>query len=105
MSENNLQAKLDHIQSVYRDWLSAKSALADAQQELERALSLIQEIETAYYSADFAALYQADAEGKLNTATEGEYSVMGEDTIYNEFIEKDQILWSMLKLCVKHLER
>ncbi|OOS06015.1 protein of unknown function [Moraxella cuniculi DSM 21768] len=104
MSNPDQQATLDAAQALYREWLAAKSALQNTREQLEHALAVMEKLQQTYYSPAFNELYDADERGELNTTTQGEYSVMSQDTIYNEFIEKDQELWRLLKLCVQHLE-
>ena len=50
-------------------------------------------------------LHDADAKGLLDTKTPGEYSVLSEDAVYNVLIDKEQLLWAHLKLCIEHLQR
>ena len=101
----HLQEKLDHIQSLYRQWLAAKEVLERSRNELKQALKIMGELEAAYYSPEYSDLLHADAQGLLDTKTPGEYSVMSEDTIFDELIDKDQALWATLRLCIDHLDR
>ncbi len=105
MKPHHHQARLDALQDTYRQWLALKPALYEAKDTLSHAMQLMQQLEHSYFGAEFAELMNADNQGTLDTRTPGEYSVLGEDTIWNELAEKDELLWSILKLCIAHLDK
>lgn len=68
------------------------------------------QLQAFYFDDEFLAIDNAIENGlKLDLAThlmtEGEYSVMGEDTIWNAVDEQQQALWWLLRFAVKHLDR
>lgn len=100
-----LQAKLDETQALYREWLSAKEQADEAYAAIVHAMAVMAKLEAAYFDDAFMQLHDADAKGLLDTRTPGEYSVLSEDTVYNALIDKEQLLWAHLKLCIEHLQR
>lgn len=101
----NLQAKLDETQALYREWLDAKQQADEAYAAIEHAMAVMKKLEAAYFDETFIQLHDADAKGLLDTTTLGEYSVLSEDAVYNALIDKEQLLWAHLKLCIEHLQR
>lgn len=105
MTPKDAQARLDQLQSLYRQWLDQKSQLDTLERHLTAALETITALERAYMSDDYHELLALDAKGLLDTTTDGEYSVLSEDTLYNEIIAKEVMLWQLLRLCVQALDR
>lgn len=105
MKSSTQQARLDALQETYRQWLALKPELYQAKDTLSHAMQLMQQLEHSYFGDEFGELMDADSQGILDTRTDGEYSVLGEDTIWNELAEKDELLWSILKLCIAHLDK
>lgn len=104
MTPTDAQARLDQLQALYRQWLDQKAVLQTFEQQLTDALQTIASLEHAYMSDDYHELLTLDAEGLLDTTTDGEYSVLSEDTLYDETIAKQELLWRLLRLCVQTLD-
>lgn len=100
------QQKIHHIQKLYREWLELEPKLAQAQKDWQHAIAIMSELEAFYFDGEWGQLHQAMEEGfQADLTTDGEYSVMGEDTLWNAFHDKDAKLWAMLRFAIKHLDR
>lgn len=100
------QQKINQIQEKYREWLGLYGRLETAYQELVKSTELMQELEDFYFRGDFQEIYESIENGeKLDLTTKGEYSIMGEDTLWNAFHDQQTLLWKFLKLAVKNLDK
>ena len=100
------EQKIHHIQKLYREWLELEPRLAQAQKDWQHAITIMNELEAFYFNGEYGELYQAIEDGlQVDLTTDGEYSVMGEDTLWNAFHDKDVRLWQLLRFAVKHLDR
>lgn len=105
-SPQSAQQKIDHIQALYRQWLQLSDELDQAYQTWQQAMAVMKELETFYFDGEYLALSQAIDEGlKVDLTTQGEYSVMSEDALWNAFYDKEVKLWQMLRFATKHLDK
>lgn len=100
------QQKIDHIQAVYRQWLKLNVQLRKAQQDWQQSVELMQEMERFYFDGEWSKLHDEIANGlDVDLTTDGEYSVMSEDTLWNASCEYQSLLWHNLRFAIKHLDR
>ena len=98
LSAEQMQSRLDHIQSCYRRWLEA------AQEEWRQAAGLMAELD-AFYAKEYMAFNQAVENGlELDERTEGEYRVLSEDALYNAFGEQYELAWQWMRLAMQSLD-
>ena len=72
LSAEQMQSRLDHIQSCYRRWLELQPKLEAAQEEWRQAMGLMAELD-AFYAKEYMAFNQAVEDGpELDETTEGE---------------------------------
>lgn len=99
------QATLDEIQATYRQWrelyTQAQTSLETLQQLSERMAVL----DNFYFEGAYREFVDAMDEGEhFDTTTKGEYSVLGEDTLWDAHHDYKQLLWQQLKLLVDLLD-
>ncbi|MDO4450219.1 MAG: DUF4298 domain-containing protein, partial [Moraxella sp.] len=59
-----------------------------------------------YFDGEWRELYEKIENGEeFDLTTDGEYSIMGEDTIWNAVHDHDSTLWDFMRFCVKHLDK
>ena len=85
LSAEQMQSRLDHIQSCYRRWLELQPKLEAAQEEWRQAAA----VETGL---------------ELDERTEGEYRVLSEDALYNAFGEQYELAWQWMRLAMQSLD-
>ena len=104
LSAEQMQSRLDHIQSCYRRWLELQPKLEAAQEEWQQAARLMAELD-AFYAKEYMAFYQAVEDGlELDERTEGEYRVLSEDALYNAFGEQYELAWQWMRLAMQSLD-
>lgn len=102
----SVQNRIDEIQAVYREWLALQDKLTQAKQDLAQSAKLMGQLEQFYFDGEYRDIYEQIENGlAVDLKTDGEYSVMGEDTIWNAKHEFDSTLWDFLRFCVKHLDK
>lgn len=103
---NNSQNRINEIQNAYREWLSLQEKLAQAQQDWQKSVELMQKMQTFYLDGEYQAIYEKIENGEnFDLTTQGEHSIMSEDALWNAMHEHDQALWQMLRFAVKHLDK
>ena len=99
------QRRIDEIQSLYRQWLRLLPALQAAQRQWRQASGLMRQLED-FYEQEYGPLNQAISAGlPVDLRTEGEYSVMSEDALYDAFGERQNLAWAWMRLAMKDLDR
>ena len=59
-----------------------------------------------FYEQEYGPLNQAISAGlPVDLRTEGEYSVMSEDALYDAFGERQNLAWAWMRLAMKDLDR
>lgn len=100
------QQQLDQMQTLYRQWTLL---LPQLQQDLERwqeAINIMQQLDQFYCNGDYRHLMDLEEQGiTLNTQTQGEYSVLSEDAIWNALHEHQNLAWQHLRSAIKVLDR
>lgn len=103
---NNPQNRINEIQTTYHEWLSLQEKLAQAHQDWQKSVELMQKMQTFYLDGEYQAIYEKIENGEnFDLTTQGEYSIMSEDALWNAMHEHDQALWQMLRFAVKHLDK
>ncbi len=99
------QARLDEIQRLYREWTELLPKLEAAQQDWQRGADIMQALAHFYFDGEFNAYCDALENGlDLNLHTDGEHSVLSEDTLWNALHEQQQLAWQRLRSAVAVLD-
>jgi len=98
------QQRIDEIQALYRRWLQLLPQLEAAQQQWRQAAQIMTELDK-FYAAEYMAYTNAVADGlPVSLRTEGEYSVLSEDALYNAFGEQYELAWQWMRLAMQSLD-
>ncbi|MDO4895206.1 DUF4298 domain-containing protein [Moraxella sp.] len=100
------QKLIDQMQANYKEWLALQEKLSQAHQDLQRSVELMKSLQAFYFDGEWRKLYEKIENGEqFDLTTDGEYSVMSEDTIWNAVHEQESLLWQQLRFAVKHLDK
>lgn len=101
MSDQNT---LNQAQEAYRTWLALQPKLEDAVQAIKQSAEQMAKL-SDFYENDYRNLYEAQEAGaNLDLTTQGEYSVLSEDAVWNAMHEHDSNLWSVLRASMNALD-
>ena len=91
------QQRIDEIQALYRRWLQLLPQLEAAQQQWRQAAQIMTELDK-FYAAEYMAYANAVADGlPVSLRTEGEYSVLSEDALFDAFDDHYRLAWQWLR--------
>ena len=91
------QQRIDEIQALYRRWLQLLPQLEAAQQQWRQAAQIMTELDK-FYAAEYMAYTNAVADGlPVSLRTEGEYSVLSEDALFDAFADYTRLAWQQLR--------
>ncbi|MFA9486014.1 DUF4298 domain-containing protein [Moraxella haemolytica] len=100
------QNRINEIQAIYKEWLTVFERLQTAKQDLAKSAELMSQLEDFYFDGQWREIYEAIENGEnFDLTTDGEYSVMSEDTLWNAFNDQQDLLWDNLRFAVKHLDK
>ncbi|OSI07176.1 Uncharacterised protein [Neisseria animaloris] len=100
------QARIDHIQKLYREWTQLLPKLEAAHQDWLRGEAIMRELAQFYFEGEYMRYVQALEDGlDVNLHTQGEYSIMSEDALWNAFAEQQNLAWQRLRSAVAVLDR
>ncbi|HFC3402492.1 TPA: DUF4298 domain-containing protein [Neisseria gonorrhoeae] len=101
----NTQKRIDEIQSKYREWCHLLLQLEENIHRWKYAVALIRDMDN-FYTHEYQVRHQTIKDGvELNLQTEGEYSIMSEDALWNAPGEFHQLAWLYLCSSVDTLDR
>ncbi len=99
------QTRIDEIQQLYREWMQWLPKLQAAQSDWQHAAVLMQKLAQFYFGGEYNRYYNALANGlDVDLRTQGEYSVMSEDSLWNAFGEQQTLAWQWLRAAVAALD-
>ncbi len=100
-----MQKRIDEIQSKYREWCHLLPQLEEDLKRWKHAVALIRDMDN-FYTHEYQACHRAIEDGaELDLRTEGEYSIMSEDALWNALGEFHQLAWLYLRSSVDALDR
>lgn len=106
MEMKQKQQRLDEIQAMYRNWLEAQKKLMDAQKDWQHAIQLMKQLEQFYFQGEYREYLDAEEQGTVwDCRTEGEFSVLSEDALWNAFHEYQQFAWQQLRTAISILDQ
>lgn len=98
------QRRIDEIQSLYREWLRLRPKLEAAQDEWRKAAEIVRKLD-GFYSGEYNRYYTEIENGlPVSLETEGEYSVMSQDALYDAFGDHYRLSWEWMRLAVASLD-
>lgn len=98
------QRRIDEIQSLYREWLRLLPKLEAAQDEWRRAAEIVRKLD-GFYSGEYNRYYTEIENGlPVSLETEGEYSIMSQDALYDAFGDHYRLSWEWMRLAVASLD-
>lgn len=98
------QRRIDEIQSLYREWLRLLPKLEAAQDEWRKAAEIVRKLD-GFYSGEYNRYYTEIENGlPVSLETEGEYSVMNQDALYDAFGDHYRLSWEWMRLAVASLD-
>ena len=98
------QRRIDEIQSLYREWLRLLPKLEAAQDEWRKAAEIIRKLD-GFYSGEYNRYYTEIENGlPVSLETEGEYSIMSQDALYDAFGDHYRLSWEWMRLAVASLD-
>lgn len=101
----NMQNDIQHLQQRYRECLQLQQKLQAAQQDWQRLNDIMRELNVFYFNGKYQQYHQAIEEGAaVDLRTDGEYSIMSEDALWNAFHEHQQIAWAQMRLAMSVLD-
>lgn len=100
-----MQNHINQIQALYREWLQLNEKLNLAQQDWQRSTEIMQQLNDFYFNGAYRDYHEAIEQGaKIDLTTQGEYSIMSEDTLWNAFHEHQQMAWQRLRSAIAVLD-
>lgn len=106
MNKSSSQQRIDEVQAIYREWVALQPKLEQAQKDWQKSVQLMAQLEVFYLQGEYREIHDKLDNGEnLDLTTEGEYSVMSEDAIWNAMYEHQQQLWQLLRFAVEHLDK
>ena len=98
------QRRIDEIQSLSREWLRLLPKLEAAQGEWRKAAEIVRKLD-GFYSGEYNRYYTEIENGlPVSLETEGEYSVMSQDALYDAFGDHYRLSWEWMRLAVASLD-
>lgn len=98
------QRRIDEIQSLYREWLQLLPKLEAAQDEWRKAAEIVRKLD-GFYSGEYNRYYTEIENGlPVSLETEGEYSIMSQDALYDAFGDHYRLSWEWMRLAVASLD-
>lgn len=98
------QHRIDEIQSLYREWLRLLPELEAAQDEWRKAAEIVRKLD-GFYSGEYNRYYTEIENGlPVSLETEGEYSIMSQDALYDAFGDHYRLSWEWMRLAVASLD-
>lgn len=98
------QRRIDEIQSLYREWLRRLPELEAAQDEWRKAAEIVRKLD-GFYSGEYNRYYTEIENGlPVSLETEGEYSIMSQDALYDAFGDHYRLSWEWMRLAVASLD-
>lgn len=102
----SLQARIDEIQALYREWTAMQPRLEAAQQDWRRSITLMARLSAFCFEGEYRTCRQAIEAGvPVNLHTKGEYSIMSEDALWDAIGDHQAMAWQRLRSAIDVLDR
>ncbi|MCP2040733.1 hypothetical protein L1281_001322 [Neisseria sp. HSC-16F19] len=101
----DINTEIRQTQALYREWCALQPRLQAAQADWQRAAEIMAALDGFYFHGGFSRAREAVEQGHAQAApAENEYSVLGEDTLWNAHIDFQQLAWQRLRSAVAVLD-
>lgn len=98
------QKRIDQIQDLYREWQGLLPQLEAAQNQWLHAMEVAQQL-AGFYENEYQTYHLAIENGlEISWKTEGEYSILSEDTLWNMLQEHYELSWFWLRAAIRQLD-
>lgn len=102
---SDMQNRVNEVQSLYKKWLQLHAKLQESEALWDEAMAVSTKLEDFYFNGEYREIFDAIEEGEnIDLTTEGEYSVMSEDALWNAFHEKQDLLWKTMRRAMDGLD-
>lgn len=103
---NEAQKRINEIQTLFREWTQLESKLNNANADWQRSVEIMETLSQFYFSDEYQNYMQAiDGGAEIPVHTEGEYSVLSEDALWNAFHEQQNLAWQRLRTAIDVLDK
>lgn len=100
-----MQQQITDIQATYKQWLAVQEKLIQSQKDWREAAELMHTLKQFYFGGNWSDSYEAIQNGKdVDLTTDGEHSIMAEDTLWNAFYDYQALLWQSVRFAIGELD-
>lgn len=100
---SQMQERINEIQAKYAEWCELWEEFKQDKARFERATELMRDLEE-FMTEEFLEAYEAIENGEpVDLKTNGEYSIMSEDTIWNAYGDFQRLAWQRLRMATDAL--
>lgn len=101
-----MQTKISHFQSLYREYLTLQSQDEILLANLKRRQEIMTELENFYFEGKWREYYDKIENGAdIDLTTQGEYSIMSQDTLWNAFCDERVFYETLLEIAKEQLAK
>ncbi len=105
-----MQQKIYHYQALYREWLALQADNDKLMASLHRQNAITDELSAFYFNhhgqSDWQRYYKALENGaECDLTTDGEYSVMSQDTLWDMFCDERAFYEQLAKFAQNRLHK
>ncbi|MDO4896996.1 MAG: DUF4298 domain-containing protein [Moraxella sp.] len=105
-----MQQKISHYQSLYREYLTLQADNERLMANLHRQNAIMDELSAFYFNhhgqSKWQRYYEAIENGAdIDLTTDGEYSVMGQDTLWDMFCDERAFYERLAKFAQSRLDK
>lgn len=103
---HHMQQRIYEVQQQYREWLQSMEKLQQFQTEWQKSIELMKKLEHFYLEGEYRTYYDAIENGeKVDLTTQGEYSIMSEDALWNAMVEHSEFAWQQMRQAMQVLDK
>ncbi|WP_274585128.1 DUF4298 domain-containing protein [Neisseria leonii] len=100
------QERLQEIQDLYREWMQLLPKLKAARCDWQRGEDLMRQLADFYFGGGYLACIEAEEQGQqFDLDTQGEYSILSEDAVWNAVGDQQTLAWQWLRDALETLDR
>lgn len=101
----SMQSQIPHLQSLYREYLALHAQDEAIFANLKRRQAIMAQLEQ-FYESKWREYYEAIENGAdIDLTTEGEYSIMSQDALWDAFCEDRAFYEKLLALTQQALDK
>lgn len=105
MTQENMQEHIRRLQALYRQWTVLYDELQALESRWQEGAELLRELNAFYFDGAYRDYHaRIEAGESIDLTTDGEYSIMSEDALWNAFQDWQQLAWQRLRNAVAVLD-